>query len=87
MPPRPMVLAPPDDRKFPLKNGDILLTYPRVRLPFIDYSKFEFTFEIAFGEGQIFDGEAVIPTLTKLVDFTERVIDIFARRIFGLTPW
>jgi hypothetical protein len=78
MPVGPMLRGPPTDRKFPLKNGDILLVYPRVRLPFEDHSKFDFAFEIAFGERQIFDGEPIIPTLTQLVDFTERLIDIFA---------
>jgi len=42
----------------------------------------QFTFEIAFGEGQIIDGEPVIPALKQLIDFTERVADIFARHIF-----
>jgi hypothetical protein len=85
MPKSPMLRTTPPERKFPLKDGDILLVYPRVRLPFIDESKFDFAFEIAFGEGQIFDGEPVIPTLTKLVDLTERLIDIFARRILKIS--
>jgi hypothetical protein len=84
MPRSPMLRAAPIDRKFPLRNGDILFTYIRVRLPFEDKSDFEHAFEIAFGEGQVFDGEAVIPTLTRLVDFIDRLVDIFARRIFRL---
>ena len=76
-----MMWIMPTERKFPLKNGDVLFAYPRVRLPFQDDSKFKFTFEIAFGEGQIFDGEPVVPTLTQLIDFTERLIDIFVRQL------
>jgi hypothetical protein len=72
------------ERKFPLKDGDVLLSYIRVRLPFIDESEFGFTFDVSFGEGQIFDGEPIIPTLTQLIDFTERLIDIFARRVLKI---
>ena len=42
--------------------------------------KTEITFEIAFGEGQIFDGEPVVETLTQLIDLVERVVGIFERR-------
>jgi len=84
----PMLRGPPLERKFPLKNGDILGSYDRkIGDNVKDYTEFDFGFEIAFGEGHIFDGEPVIPTLNQLIDFTERTIDIFARRIFGLTTW
>jgi hypothetical protein len=85
MPESPMERS--DERKFPLKDGDKLFFYPRVRLPFNDESEFEFAFDVSFGDGQIFDGEAVVPTLRKLIDFTERLVDIFARNIFGLESW
>ena len=75
------------ERNFPLKDGDKIFTYVRVLLPFKDESEFEFAFDISFGEGQIFDGETVVPTLAKLIDFTERLIEIFARHIFGLASW
>jgi hypothetical protein len=76
------------DRKFPLKDGDILRSYERVVAPDIeDKTKFHFGFEIAFGEGQIFDGDPVVPTLTQLVDLAEGIIDIFAKQIFGLATW
>jgi hypothetical protein len=86
-PPSPWYITKATDRKFPLKNGDELIAYQRRIGNFEDKTDFHFAFEIAFGEGQIFDGDAVIPTLHQLIQFTERLIDIFARHIFGLTSW
>jgi hypothetical protein len=87
-PPATMTRVPAIDRKFPLKNGDALSWHVRVTAPgYEDNTEFEFGFGIAFGYGQIFDGEPVVPTLKKLVDFTEGIIDIFARHIFGLASW
>ena len=43
-----------------------------------------FSFEIAFGEGQIFDGDAVIPTLNDLTQLTNGIIEIFAKRILSV---
>jgi hypothetical protein len=87
-PPTPELTGPPIDRKFPLKDGDELLSYNRAKGPDIDDNTyFKFGFEIAFGEGQIFDGEAVVPTLTQLIDQTEGVVAIFAKEIFSLAEW
>lgn len=84
---QPLFRGPVADRKLPLKNGDVLIGYQRLRADgFEDQTKFHFAFEIAFGEGQIFDGETVVPTLRELGQFTERIIDIFARRILKI-PW
>ena len=83
MPPSPMLTGPPITKKFPLEDGDELLVYRRVSaVGMQDNSEFQFTFAIAFGDGQIFDGEPVVPTLQQLIDFTERVVEIFARHIF-----
>jgi hypothetical protein len=82
LPGPPMMYA--IERRFPLKDGDKIFTYIRVRLPFEDKSEFDFAFDISFGEGQTFDGETVISTLAKLIDFTERLIDVFARRILNI---
>jgi hypothetical protein len=73
------------DPRFPLKDGDIVLSYrrPPAEPDFEDKTEFAFGFAIAFGEGQVFDGESVIPTLNQLVDFTERVVKIFERYIFA----
>ena len=84
LPRAPRLGGTPIDRKFPLKEGDKLLIYnrPVPSSDFEDKTEFDFAFEIAFGEGQIFDGDPVLPTLHQLVDFTESVIDVFAREIF-----
>ena len=34
------------------------------------------------GEGQVGDGEPLMPNLKLLINFTERVVDIFHRHIF-----
>jgi hypothetical protein len=47
----------------------------------------ELLFEVAFGEGQIIDGQPVLPSLQQLIDFVERVTDIFARRVLKTTSW
>jgi hypothetical protein len=74
--------------KFPLKDGDEIFSFRRVHdADFEDNSKFQFGFEVAFGEGQIFDGEPLVPTLNDLLHFTEGLIDVFARNIFGLAAW
>jgi hypothetical protein len=86
--PGQMLRGPAVSRKFPLKDGDELGGYRRVLdAGYQDNTEFDFGFEIAFGEGQIFDGQAVIPTLTQLTDHTTGVIDIFAQRIFGTAAW
>jgi hypothetical protein len=74
----PPVAIRPADRQFPLKDGDEL-----DREPLADVAmkpKTEITFEIAFGEGQIFDGEPVFETLNQLIQLVERVVRIFERR-------
>ena len=75
---RPMLLSP-EERVYPLEDGAILFrlrpTDPNVE------TNYQFAFDIAFGEGQIVDGEPVVATLRKLVNLTERIIDIFENRI------
>jgi len=86
LPPSPMARVPAVSHKFPLKDGDELGRYPRVSDPgYQDKTKFEFEFEIAFGEGQIYDGESVIPAITKLVDFTDGLVGIFAGNVFKVS--
>jgi hypothetical protein len=88
LPPAIMVRRPVRNRKFPLQNGDEVSRHLPVTDPgYEDNTEFEHGFGIAFGYGQVFDGEPVVPTLKQLIDFTERIIDIFARNIFGLTAW
>ena len=37
----------------------------------------KFAFEIAFGEGEVVQGEAVFPTLSQLGQFVEGFIELF----------
>jgi hypothetical protein len=78
--PSRMLRGVPLERRFPLKHGDELGAYSRQSGPNVeDNTKFDFGFEVAFGEGQIFDGEAVIPTLNDLIQFTKSIVRIFDR--------
>lgn len=70
----------PADRMFPLEDGATLLT-AGIDPPF--QNEVQFKFEIAFGEGQILDGEPVVPALLQICDFVERVCGIFERHILS----
>ncbi|MEE9249817.1 MAG: hypothetical protein V3U93_01660 [Alphaproteobacteria bacterium] len=66
----------------PVDDGTILLgTWPGS-----GYANVEFTFEIVFNKGQILEGKPVIPNLFQLVQFTDRVVNIFDRHIFSKRP-
>jgi hypothetical protein len=70
-------------REFPLKDGTILYGEPldHERLPYEDEP--QFNFEVAFGEGQIIDGEPLIPALTQICQFVEVVFDVFETGLSG----
>ncbi len=76
------VALAPAKRQFPLRNGAALL-----RSPISDNSPtnddLKFAFDVAFGEGQILDGEPVVPALTQMCEFVEGVFDIFERAGFA----
>lgn len=68
----------PADRQFPLKDGaEVYRIKAQALDPQVDMNP-QFTFEIAFGEGEIVQGEPVLPTLHQVVNFVEKTIDIFA---------
>jgi hypothetical protein len=75
-------------KAYPLQDGHILPIPEVVRTssPGVTASEekpqLQFTFEVAFGEGQIVDGEPLIPTLKQFIDFVERVVQIFERHVF-----
>ena len=81
--PEPFIATMTPARRFyPLQNGTILFEVPlNGNHPFKDEPKF--TFEIAFGEGQILDGEPVIPALAQICQFVEGVIDIVETHILN----
>src|SRR5262249_13899330 len=61
---------------YPLTNGTELL---RVGQGVNVEDHINFTFEVAFGDGQVMKGDAVLPTLQQLIDFVERIIEIIAK--------
>jgi hypothetical protein len=64
-------------RRFPLKDGTILLTING------DISKdTQFAFDVEFGEGQVVDGESVVATLNQFVQFARSAAQIFADEVF-----
>ena len=78
----PPIFFAPQNRQFPLKHGAQVFRYRAGDGPTPKDGDVQCAFTISFGDGQVFDGEPVIPSLKQLVDFTERAIDIFARHIF-----
>jgi hypothetical protein len=83
--PAPAFALKPRKVGFPLKNGQILMRYNTIGT---DGSRdpakhqYNFVFQVAFGEGQIVDGQPLIPTLKQFIDFVERVVEIVAKRFF-----
>jgi hypothetical protein len=74
----------PQNIQYPLKDGDVVFRYGRGPDAEGKFKpKFQFTFDIAFGEGQIVAGEPVIPCLTQLRDLVKGTVDTFDRAIFA----
>jgi hypothetical protein len=79
----PPISLRPKDRCYPLKDGTTLYVIKAAaRQPPIDENP-QFTFDVAFGEGQIVDGEPVVPALQQLTELVERVIAITERRVLA----
>ena len=70
----------PFDRFRPIEDGTVLY-----RLPYLSTEsrhtkmkvEHDLTFEIAFGEGEVLEGEAVLPTLHRLAERVDRVAKLF----------
>lgn len=71
----------PTHRQFPLEDGTTIFS-TSLETPLND--NLQASFEIAFGEGQILDGEPVVPALTQIVEFVEGVIDAIEIGLPGL---
>jgi hypothetical protein len=67
------------DRQFPLKDGAEVYREPLAGLGPTMKADVEARFEVAFGEGQIFDGEPLSPTFDQLIQLVERVVGVFER--------
>jgi hypothetical protein len=78
----PLVLRPAD-RQFPLQDGiEVGRVCAAARGTNFGSDNPQFTFEIAFGDGQVVDGEPVLTLLETVVKEVERVSDLFERNIF-----
>lgn len=64
--------------KFPLEDGDILASYPATQPE--SSVEVEATFTIAFGQGQVADGEPVLPTLLQFGQLVDEIIKSFEAR-------
>ena len=72
----------PSKRIYPLEDGATLLSAPTGSFEPPLHDEPQFAFGIAFGDGQIIDGEALIPALTQICEFVEGVVGIVERRLF-----
>jgi len=71
------------NRQFPLRDGATVFAAPLVQDSPFD-NDIEIVIELAFGEGQIFDGEPLEPELNKICDFVQGVVNIFESALPGL---
>jgi hypothetical protein len=77
----PTIFFQPADRQFPLNNDTEIMRIAAAARGG-SYQDLQFSFEIAFGEGQIVDGEPVVPTLNQFVQFTSDAVETFAKEVF-----
>jgi hypothetical protein len=65
----------PADRMFPLKEGDVLFIDNEPAQP---KTEMKFRFDVAFGQGEIVEGEPILDVLNELGDATEKTVELFA---------
>lgn len=66
----------PADRLFPLKKGDVLFIHPLWDAEPQDDPQFRF--DVAFGQGEVVEGEPILEALTYLASATEQTVEVFA---------
>lgn len=62
----------PEDRMFPLKEGDVLFIDNEPAQP---KTEMKFRFDIAFGQGEIVEGEPILDVLNELGGATEETVE------------
>ncbi len=70
----------PADRQFPLKDGAPLFRVPadgRTGVMGPMHQNPKFSFEVAFGEGEVVKGEPLLETLSQLTQFIEGFVQLF----------
>lgn len=81
-PPLDPIFLTPADRMFPLRDG-VELFRATLNTPLPRDDEIKFTTDVSFGEGQIIDGESVVPALLHLVGVVEGIFDVFEARILN----
>ncbi len=76
----------PANRQFPLKDGAVLLVIKPAAREGEDDVNQKFGLDIAFGEGQVVDGQPVVPTLEKLAQFSVGALEFIAKKVFPDAP-
>ena len=71
----------PADTLFPLEDGEELFRIKAQARREDDHSDYRFSFEIAFGDGQVVDGEPVLRTLMTYLKYVERILLIASRYV------
>jgi hypothetical protein len=81
----PPIALKPADQLYPLKDGAVVMCVKAAaRMSHSnDAPDYQFTFEVAFGDGEIVQGEPVLPTLQQLITSVESIIDIFGHDVFS----
>ena len=67
----------PADRQYPLEDGTILFRINAGAERNEMNMNPQFSFDVAFGDGQVVKGEPILPTLQQLADFIEGIINPF----------
>jgi hypothetical protein len=81
LPPREGARKP----RFPLKSGDELSRRVFSEPEYDAHAHFRL--QIVFGEGQVFEGKPVLPTLDEMIQLVEGIIYVFSNDIFEVTEW
>jgi len=77
----PALAIRPAARVYPLQDGTIIFRIAAEARKSEVKHDMKFSFDVAFGEGQIVDGDPVLPTLVQFVQFTEQALDSFRSHI------
>jgi hypothetical protein len=67
----------PADTQFPIEDGDEIFRVAKAANPEMQENP-EFGFQVALSDGEVVQGEPVIPTLTQLADYVENLVKGFA---------
>lgn len=76
----------PADRQYPLKdNAEVMRVKAAARKSDSGFSMdYKFTFDVAFGDEEVVQGEPVFPALKRLISYVEGIIGIFDSYISSL---